>query len=1222
MPKNAAIIGRVAVKVIPDTDNFRSDAQRQLDAIEKELKPLQIQFDVDTAKLIEQVTAARDAAQASLRDLTVKVRVDNSGLNGVSDQLGSLDHQTVIGGGTSRIDVQIDEKSKADALAELAAMRSQIRDMVAHIHIDVSQPDIDKAKAELAALHSEVDRLNADVRVHLDRTSSAETSARLDALARPRDVSIKPEVNNAALLKAAAVLGALSGGRTYMMKVRGVSEFIQGLDLMIPRIAASALALGALSIASLTTASNILVLAGNIAVVSGVALALPGILAGIGIGLAITMNAFSNLKKALPDVYKEWQNVKNQMTVDFWSQASEGIRKLAGLYLPQLSTTAKTLGGFWGKLGDSLAKPFQTVLPQMFDNLNNSINIAGQHTASYAGIISILGSVGSAMLPRLANWVGQVADKFNGWLIAKQASGELQGMIDAGITALSHMGDIIVQTGRIFGGLIKAADAGGGSTLAALSNGLKSVADTINSPAFQTGLTNVFQAAHDGFSNLAQVAGPAVKAAFLNIGATLTAVLPQIGSILGQLVGNVALIFADPRMMAGVQSLVDGIDKAMAVIAPNIQQLAGPISQIMGVIGELITILGPIFATAMAAIGPVVSALAPPLTNLISILGGAFVGILKQLEPVIVLLANAFADFLTNGGIQFISQAVGGLMQVIVPLAQAFGTIASTIMAALLPILPTLGNMFVLIGQALGTFITQLVNALVPVLPVIIQAFFSIMQAILPLIPVLLDALAPILPVIANLFAQIATAIAPVVVQLVNALAPILPMIVQAFGALVNALAPVIPQLIAGLAPVLPVLADAFMQILNALLPLLPVFMNLLTAIIIPLLPLFMNLVTSILPPLATMITNLASSLLPFIQALTEIVNFLMPILIPVLMFLADMVIGAVMGAINGVVNMFRGFMDILTGLWDIVSGIFTGSWSKVWEGIKDVFKGVWEFIGGLIEFIWNVVILATLVSAIGFVKGIFTEGLGFIVRLWETCWGGIRDFFGNIWKALKDAVSGGISNTVQFFKDLPGKVMDAVGSLLQKLKDFGGNLLSGLWDGLKGATAWLMQKIGDFFGDLLPGWVKDILGIHSPSKVFAEIGSWLLPGLAQGMTSASSLQNVKEAVGTMHSSLVSEVNTGVLYDSGVLLSNSLLDGMESQYDSIKGSLKGLGNDLSNTDIQGVTASGVSTSVNSAASSVMTTPGGNTLIYNAAPNNSVDSDEELFAAATRARMGW
>lgn len=68
------------------------------------------------------------------------------------------------------------------------------------------------------------------------------------------------------------------------------------------------------------------------------------------------------------------------------------------------------------------------------------------------------------------------------------------------------------------------------------------------------------------------------------------------------------------------------------------------------------------------------------------------------------------------------------------------------------------------------------------------------------------------------------------------------------------------------------------------------------------------------------------------------------------------------------------------------------------------------------------------------------------------------------------------------------------------KMSSVGHDIVSGLWNGISGMGGWLASKIGGFVSSHITGPFKHILGIHSPSKVFAEHGMYIVQGLAQGI--------------------------------------------------------------------------------------------------------------------------
>lgn len=58
--------------------------------------------------------------------------------------------------------------------------------------------------------------------------------------------------------------------------------------------------------------------------------------------------------------------------------------------------------------------------------------------------------------------------------------------------------------------------------------------------------------------------------------------------------------------------------------------------------------------------------------------------------------------------------------------------------------------------------------------------------------------------------------------------------------------------------------------------------------------------------------------------------------------------------------------LDILTGLFDVFAGLFTGNWEQMWNGIKEIFGGVWDAIVGICKGAIN-----TLINTINsFIRG------------------------------------------------------------------------------------------------------------------------------------------------------------------------------------------------------------------------------------------------------------
>jgi hypothetical protein len=93
--------------------------------------------------------------------------------------------------------------------------------------------------------------------------------------------------------------------------------------------------------------------------------------------------------------------------------------------------------------------------------------------------------------------------------------------------------------------------------------------------------------------------------------------------------------------------------------------------------------------------------------------------------------------------------------------------------------------------------------------------------------------------------------------------------------------------------------------------------------------------------------------------------------------------------------------------------------------------------------------------------------------NIFQRGWTAIQNVFSRAWNALRDSVSNGIDNVIGFFRDLPGKILNAIGNFATMLKDAGTKLIQGLIDGITGKIDDAISAVRDGVGkirDLLPG--------------------------------------------------------------------------------------------------------------------------------------------------------
>ena len=77
--------------------------------------------------------------------------------------------------------------------------------------------------------------------------------------------------------------------------------------------------------------------------------------------------------------------------------------------------------------------------------------------------------------------------------------------------------------------------------------------------------------------------------------------------------------------------------------------------------------------------------------------------------------------------------------------------------------------------------------------------------------------------------------------------------------------------------------------------------------------------------------------------------------------------------------------------------------------------------------------------------------------------------------------------------------IVKALAGGYKALFNIGKDMLKGLWDGMKSLGGWIWDKISGFFNKTIVGGIKKLLGIASPSKVFAEMGEYSAEGYLGG---------------------------------------------------------------------------------------------------------------------------
>ncbi|OEZ84985.1 hypothetical protein JAB5_11050 [Janthinobacterium sp. HH103] len=236
----------------------------------------------------------------------------------------------------------------------------------------------------------------------------------------------------------------------------------------------------------------------------------------------------------------------------------------------------------------------------------------------------------------------------------------------------------------------------------------------------------------------------------------------------------------------------------------------------------------------------------------------------------------------------------------------------------------------------------------------------------------------------------------------------------------------------------------------------------------------------------------------------------------------------------------------------------------KYWEPIKAFFSGIWSHvktafaggIGGVSSLIVNWSPLGLFYRAFAGVLswfGIalpakFSEFGASILQRITASWEPIAAFFADIWARLRTVCAGGMGSITAliinwspvgvFYQAFAG-VMSWFGiQLPAKFTDFGANILRGLVNGITGSMGAVKDAISNA-GSSTIAWFKEKLGIHSPSRVFAQLGDYTMQGLAVGLDRSEGAPIAKVSGLAQH---LTQLGAGIAIGTATALPASAFD--------------------------------------------------------------------------------
>lgn len=297
-----------------------------------------------------------------------------------------------------------------------------------------------------------------------------------------------------------------------------------------------------------------------------------------------------------------------------------------------------------------------------------------------------------------------------------------------------------------------------------------------------------------------------------------------------------------------------------------------------------------------------------------------------------------------------------------------------------------------------------------------------------------------------------------------------------------------------------------------------------------PIIPLFEKVGEIINQVLGTLVVGIINSLVMSFQYLWTIVSVVFTAIGAIIQSIFQIVFGIFTAFIQLITGDFSGalqtlqttFTNVLDIIWTAVQSIFSqisnfifaslnsilgtsiSSWSQIWSSTTQFLSQIWSSVTN-----WFSRVAQTVASKMA-------QALGFIIS------------HGAQWvSAIIDAMARFVSGVISGFVNVIGQVKSGMSRAVAAIRGFLGQFVSagiqmmaGLARGIMSGASQVISSAVNVAKSAISA-VKGALSIHSPSRVFKDIGAYTMEGMHLGMNTEGS------KVIDLASSIASRVSSG-----------------------------------------------------------------------------------------------
>lgn len=593
-------------------------------------------------------------------------------------------------------------------------------------------------------------------------------------------------------------------------------------------------------------------------------------------------------------------------------------------------------------------------------------------------------------------------------------------------------------------------------------------------------------------------------------GLSITELVKGLGSVaimLGEIVAFTKLIGEPTHMLSTATGMLI-IGAAMNVLAVAIEKLGGlSWSEIgkglLSMAGALVIIAGavmimpnnlPIIGVGLTIISVALIGLAAAL----NMMGGmSWEGIAKSLVTLagsLVILAAAMTVMTGTLAGAAALLIVAGALRILAPVLIAFGNMSWGQIAAGLVML---AGAFTVIGVA-GLLLTPLVptlmllGAAITLIGVGCLAAGAGVTMFAAGLASLIASLTTVGSSIQDFVITLIESIPTIIQKLGEGFVKFLEVIVQNGQVIIDAFVTILTALVTAIGEVVPLIVDTLLNILTQFLESIAEYSP--------------RIVSAVAETLVSLIETLAEYTPQFVAAGT------------------DLIVGFIDGLSQSIPRIAESGANLIMTFLDAIATY-----------VPQVVNAGMQMIIDLINGMANAISANTpqLVSAMqNLINAIIDAG----VALLTSSVGTFLSKGGELIGGLIDGIKSKVGDVVSAVGSIISACKDGLANIASEFVDIGSNIISGLVSGIKSGISNVASAIADVASSAV-SQAKGALGIHSPSKVFAEIGMYSDKGLAKGLIKYSNI--VTKAAGNVANNMIDVMNNSI--------SKISVDGLDSQ---------------------------------------------------------------------------